>query len=210
MTKPFFKPVLREAAIIAFAGAILAFAANALSPRGVTLGRTYLADKRPTSKPVSSNPGAASTTTLTEEQATALHLKEKGLQTMDTRQVQALTKDIRYREGSVILIDVRNIPHYEEGHIPGAYNYDFYYHRDDQVGQIVPTCQNAQQIIVYCNGGKCDASEEASLFLRDSINIPGQKLYVYTGGFADWEARGLPIETGPQNSGKLKDATHAR
>jgi rhodanese-related sulfurtransferase len=145
---------------------------------------------------------------LTEEQATVLHLKQVGLQTMDTPQVQALTKDLRFREGLVILIDVRRDDHYDEGHIPGAYHFDFDYHID-QVPQVVPACQNAQQIVVYCNGGKCDTSETAALFLRDTIKIPADKLYVYTGGITDWEAKGLPVETGAQNSGKLKDSAHA-
>ena len=214
MAKPFVKPVLREAAIVALAGAVLAFAANALSPKGLDLRRTYLADKTETPTPADpkaglvTKPGASAAPS--EEAATAAHLHEKGLQTMDTPQVQALSHDTRFREGSVIFLDVRSDDHYEEGHIPGAYNYDFYYRRDQQVGQVAPLCQNAQQIIVYCNGGKCDTSESAALFLRDDIKIPAEKLYVYTGGITDWEARGLPVEIGVQNSGKLKDAAYAR
>jgi rhodanese-related sulfurtransferase len=211
MAKRLLKPVLREAVIIALAGAILAFAANALSPKGVDLRRTYVTERAESPGATNPNLGSnqASIPPLTEEEITVAHLKGRGLQTMDTPQVQALTKDARFRDGSVILIDVRTDEHYEEGHIPGAYHFDFEYHLD-QVAQIVPTCQTAQQVIVYCNGGKCDTSESAALFLRDSINIPAQKLYVYTGGIKDWEAKGLPIETGPQNSGKLKDSTHAR
>jgi rhodanese-related sulfurtransferase len=211
MAKRFLKPVLREAVIIAVAGAVLAFAANALSPKGVDLRRTYLTDKPEPSKSSASNTSSVlpSIPALSEEELTVAHLKEKGLQTMDTRQVQALTKDARFREGSVILIDVRSETHYQEGHIPGASNFDFYYHMD-QIAQVAPACQSAQQVVVYCNGGKCDTSESAALFLRDTIKIPGEKLYVYTGGIADWEAKGLAIETGAQNSGKLKDSTYAR
>jgi rhodanese-related sulfurtransferase len=211
MAKRFLKPVLREAVIVALAGTVLAFAANALSPKGIDLRRTYLADKRESPAPTNPKPRSiqASNAVPIEEDLTVAHLKEKGLQTMDTPQVQTLTKDVRCREGSVILIDVRSETHYQEGHIPGASNFDFYYHLD-QVAQVVPACQTAQQVIVYCNGGKCDTSEAAALFLRDTINIPGQKLYVYTGGIADWEAKGLPVEIGPQNSGKLKDSAHAR
>src|SRR5689334_17016955 len=112
MAKRFFKPVLREAVIVALAGAIIAFAANALSPKGIDLRRTYVTERPESPRPA--NPKADLIPALTEEEITAAHLKAKGLQTMDTPQVQALTKDIRFREGSVILIDVRRDEHYEE------------------------------------------------------------------------------------------------
>jgi rhodanese-related sulfurtransferase len=189
----------------------LAFAANALSPKGLELRRAYLAPKR--DNPTPSNSTGSSTNksapAASEEELTVAHLKQEGLQTMDTPQVQALSKDIRFRQQQVILIDVRSDDHYEEGHIPGAFHFDFYYHKE-QIAQVVPLCQSAQQVIVYCNGGKCDTSEAAALFLRDDVKLPTEKLYVYVGGMADWEARGLPVVVGSQNSGKLKDSAHAR
>jgi rhodanese-related sulfurtransferase len=211
MAKRFFKPVLREAVVIALLGAVLAFAANALSPKGLDLHRAYLAPKQDNQPPdtsigSSTNKGAPA---LTEEQHTIAHLQQEGLQTMDTPKVEALSRDVRFQQQQVILIDVRDDNHYDEGHIPGAFHFDFYYHKE-QIAQVVPVCQSAQQVIVYCNGGKCDTSEAAALFLRDEVKIPAEKLYVYVGGMADWEARGLPVETGSQNSGKLKDPAHAR
>jgi hypothetical protein len=59
-------------------------------------------------------------------------------------------------------------------------------------------------------GGKCDASEQASLMLRDSAGIAGNKLFVYTGGMTEWKEKNLPIETGSRNSGKLMDGSHGK
>ena len=70
-------------------------------------------------------------------------------------------------------------------------------------GDVLPVCQKAEQIVVYCNGGDCDDSETAALLLRD-VGIPNQKLFVYGGGMAEWITNSLPVETGARNSGNLR------
>jgi 3-mercaptopyruvate sulfurtransferase SseA len=71
------------------------------------------------------------------------------------------------------------------------------------MSQVIAACQPAQEIIVYCGGGKCDLSENAALMLRDNAGIPAAKLFVYTGGMTEWKDKSFPVETGDQNSGKL-------
>ena len=92
--------------------------------------------------------------------------------------------------------------HYQQGHIPGAYEFDPY-RPEKYFGDVLPVCQKAEQIVVYCNGGDCDDSESAALLLRD-VGIPNQKLFVYGGGMAEWITNSLPVETGARNSGNLR------
>ena len=213
MVKPSAKSVFREGIIIALVGAVLAFAANALSPKGLNLKRNYFpGDDLATASP---SPSGNQTTTngltnvpVTEENIVA-RLKAKGLQPLGTSEVKKLFDDIRYQQSSLIFIDVRSDHEYEEGHIPGAHHFDYYYPQND-VGPVVAACQPAEQIVVYCGGGKCDASEQATLMLRDNAGIAANKLFLYTGGMTEWKEKNFPVETGPRNSGKLMDSSHGK
>src|SRR5262249_39257581 len=116
-------------------------------------------------------------------------LKEKGLQVVDCKQAQELFNDPRFAQGAVIFIDARNDETYQQGHIPGAWQFDRY-HPENYLAAVLPVCQLAQQVVVYCAGGDCEDSEFAALFLRDSAQVPGGKLLVFTGGWTEWTARG--------------------
>jgi len=96
-------------------------------------------------------------------------------------------------QGLVIFIDARSPEHYQGGHIPGAYAFD-YYHYDDYLATVVPACQNAQQVVIYCAGGKCDDSRLAANFLGGIM--PREKLMVYGGGITEWVEKGWPVEKG--------------
>jgi 3-mercaptopyruvate sulfurtransferase SseA len=72
---------------------------------------------------------------------------------------------------------------------------------------VLQVCLTAQQIVFYCNGGDCDDSEHAAIYLRDSIHIPKEKVFVYGGGMNEWTTNGLPIELGSRNSGQFTNVT---
>lgn len=195
------KPILTEALVIAGVGAVLAFGANALSPHGIDLRRNYFpADSEPASGASSSQPAVSNA--VPAEENVLERLKQKGLQPIDSTTARHNFDDPRRLEGQIIFIDVRSDHEYQEGHIPGAYHFDFYY-PGNSMGQVIAACQPAQEIIIYCGGGKCDLSENAALMLRDNAGIPPAKLFVYTGGMTEWKEKSFPVETGVQNSGKL-------
>ena len=52
--------------------------------------------------------------------------------------------------GSIILLDIRNILEFEEGHLLGALNIPLG-ELENKVGLLIPN--RGQTIIVYCNGG---------------------------------------------------------
>jgi len=191
-----------EALLVAAAGIVLAFGANLVSPRGLALTRNYF--PAGISRPVPAARDVANTNAPapSSAQLLAARLKEQGLQTVDGRQAAQLFHDPRFQQGGIEFIDARDEQQYRQGHIPGACEFDPYY-PEKQLATVLPICQAAEQIVVYCNGGDCDDSESAAITLRD-VGIANRKLFVYTGGLPEWITNGLPVEIGGRNSGNLR------
>ena len=206
-----FGKILSEAVVAAVVGAILALAANQISPKRLNLARNYFPEVKPVSLPTQTTTNTTQTATGTNETATPseaespiARLKAKGLQVVDFEQVKKLLRDPGFQNGSIIFIDARE-DEYQAGHIPGAYHLD-YYHPDRYLPAVLPVCQNASRIVVYCSGGDCEDSELTALMLRDG-GVPNEKLFVYSGGMTEWDEKKEPIETGERNSGKMLPAT---
>jgi rhodanese-related sulfurtransferase len=207
--RPVVKWVLLEAVLVAVVGAVLALAANQISPRGLVLTRNYFPGGTGrllpgTSRaPISPNASGTNSSAMDSAQLLAVELKEKGLQLIDRIQAAQLLQDPRLKSNLVVFVDARDEQRYREGHIPGAYEFDPY-RPEKYFDAVLPVCKAAEQIVVYCNGGDCDDSETAAILLRD-IGIANQKLLVYGGGISEWTTNGLPVETGERNSGNLRN-----
>jgi len=124
----------------------------------------------------------------------------------DGEQALSLFHDARYEQGLIIFVDARNDDHYRQGHIPGAYQFDHMY-PEKYLGAVLPACNTAQQVVVYCDGGDCELSEFAAEFLRGSAGVANDKLFVYSGGLKEWERRHLPLEIGERKSGQFRTAS---
>ena len=190
---------------MAVVGAALAFAANALSPRGLELSKNYF----PGTSLTSPGPSAGSNVTAAAAARTnsplellSARLRAEGLQLADSNQVTQFFRDPRREQDEIIFIDARDDEHYRAGHIPGAYLFDRF-QKENYITNVLQVCLTAQQIVFYCNGGECDDSEHAAIMLRDSIRIPKEKVFVYGGGITEWATNGFPIELGTRNSGQL-------
>ena len=194
--------VLLEALFVAVVGAAFAFGANLISPRGLVLTRNYFPAGINRPVPAARDVANTNSPALSPAQLLAVRLKEQGLQSVDGRQAAQLFHDPRFQQGSIAFIDARDEPHYREGHIPGACEFDPY-HPEKYFATVLPVCQAAEQIVLYCNGGDCDDSESAAILLRD-VGIANQKLFVFTGGITEWTTNGLPVEIGGRNSGNLR------
>ncbi len=202
------KCVLQETAFVVVIGACFAFAANRVSPLGLTLTRNYFPEGTgrlvPAMPPAALPHNAAGTNSMAFDSAQLLaaELKGKGLQLIDRRQALQFFHDPRFQQNIVVFVDARDEQHYREEHIPGAYEFDPY-RPEKYFDAVLPVCKAAEQIVVYCNGGDCDDSETAALLLRD-VGIANQKLLVYGGGITEWTTNGLPVEIGGRNSGNLR------
>lgn len=192
---------IKESLALALAGIVFALVANALSPRGLSLARDYFPGaSRPVIERAAKIPAPTKGATLeTTHDALLTRLKEQGLQSAQSNQVMALFRDPRYEQELVIFVDARSPEEYEAGHIPGAYLFDRY-HPEKYFAGLLPVCQTASEIVVYCGGGDCEDSEFTAITLKNA-GIPSTNLLVYAGGFHEWTTNGGPIEAGERKSG---------
>ncbi len=147
---------------------------------------------------------ATTTNTPAPAELLAARLKAKGLQLLASDQVTQLSYDLRYEHGLIVFVDARDDRHYQDGHIPGAWQFD-HYRAENYLANVLPVCLAAEQIVVYCQGGDCEDSEFAALTLS-SVGIAKEKLFVYGGGMTEWMTNGLPVELGARKSGNLRPA----
>jgi len=204
------RQVLQEALVITVAGLAFAAAANRLSPRGLVLSRDYFPSAPQPALAASPAAGRSQTPKGTNQgpaatlEALAARLQLKGLRLAGSNEVWRLFRDPRFAQELVVFVDVRSDREYQEGHVPGAYQFDRY-HPENYLPAVLPACETAEQIVVYCHGGDCEDSEFAANTLGDA-GIPRANLLVYGGGFVEWAANGLPLEIGPRLSGVLRQA----
>ena len=88
---------------------------------------------------------------------------------------------------SVILIDVRDEPDYEEEHLPNAVSLPRGYIELD-IDDVAP--EEDTHIVTYCGGGT-----RATLSAHTLKNMGYQNVSVLTGGFRGWKAAGLETES---------------
>ena len=199
---------LTEAFLIVVFGFPIGLAINAISPKGITLQRNYfpeLAVNAPTTdtQEAKGEEGVSRSGDDSEpsSETVADRLAAKGLQLATHDQVVDLFQDPRYEQGLLVFVDARNDAHFQEGHIPSAYQFD-HYRMDEYLAEVLPMCEIAEQVVVYCTGGNCEDSEFAAIDLVE-LGVPSEKIAVYGGGIAEWKDQGMPIEQGPRLSGNI-------
>ena len=95
-----------------------------------------------------------------------------------------------WSERQAVFIDSRSLEEYHRGHIPGAISIPL---EDVKSGgeDLLARIPEALEIIVYCEGGDC----QASLNLARWLESRGFKnLRVFSGGWTEWTQAGLPVE----------------
>jgi len=197
--------VVLEAVVVVLAAAALAFAANEVSPRGLKLARNYfpggtnqrIAPLQNSLPPVA----AANTNQGPPLDVVDQRLKDKGLHPVSRAKTVDFFHDVRFQEGLIVFVDARSQEHFDDGHIPGAYELDPY-HPEQQLPGVLTVCQAADQVVVYCTGGDCEDADSTAILLRDA-GVPNEKLLVYGGGFTNWADGHLPVEQGARNSGNI-------
>lgn len=203
-----------EASVVTAVGLALALLANQLSPRGLSLGRDYFpaapaTSTAPTPAVAASTNAAAPGLASSASPSTTTHkdvrarIEARGFRFLESAEVRQLHADPRREQELVVFVDARNDAHYLEGHILGAYQFDHYYPAT-HLPVVLPVCQQAELVVVYCSGGDCEDSEFAAVALKEA-GIPAERLGVYGGGMADWLANHQPVEVGPRGSGQVKE-----
>lgn len=191
-----FKAVVLEALVLAVAGLLVALAANALSPRGLRITRNYF----PSGAIARTNAGPSHTVSANPADAVIARLRQRGLKVVASNEVAQLFRDPAYEQGLIAFVDARNDHAYQSGHIPGAWQLD-YYRPENYLPTVMSMCLGAQKIVVYCTGGACEDSELTVAMLQHA-GIPPDNLFVYVGGITEW-TNAMPFEIGARGSGQI-------
>jgi len=193
------KSIFLEGMLVAILGGVLALAANALSPQGLSLRRNYFPSVLPINSALTNSANATPGSTANPVKD---RLVSKGLQYAEADIVKAAFDSPATQQGQIVFVDARDDDHYAAGHIPGAWQLN-YYHPEKHLADVLPACLAALQIFIYCNGGECEDSEFTALLLRNG-GIPAEKLFVFGGGITEWTQRHWPVESGARQSGSIK------
>jgi rhodanese-related sulfurtransferase len=97
------------------------------------------------------------------------------------------------KKANYVLLDVRGVSYYEEGHLPGAIvlpNYRFAKYKDR-----LPKDKNTL-IITYCNGYTCSMSPNFYRVLTEGYGYKNVKMFA--SGFPAWRTTGQPVHTEPE------------
>jgi rhodanese-related sulfurtransferase len=216
--------LLTEAVLVLVAGMLLAWAGNALSPRGLKVDRDYFPREvspppggpAPSATGTSGAAGATGAASATGEpavdaggdaadpaqRAAIVRLQARGLVPMSFGEARATFEDPLCAAGAFLFLDARAEGEHALGHIPGAYVFD-HYHLERYLAGIMALVPGAMRMVVYCSGGDCEDSEFAAATLAGLLPDPSI-LRVYVGGITEWERHGMPVETGARGSGALR------
>lgn len=89
-------------------------------------------------------------------------------------------------KGDAKIIDVLGEESYRKAHIKSAISVPLDVLENDYWKKI----PRGQRVIVYCKSYTCNASRNATLFLRSK----GIDAFAYDGGISEWTSLGLPTE----------------
>jgi rhodanese-related sulfurtransferase len=93
-----------------------------------------------------------------------------------------------------LILDARPSSFFIHGHVPGALNLarDDFAHDYRRLSGILKAAGN-KPIIVYCSGGAC---HDSRLVANALLTLGFDNVSVFTGGWEEWSAAGLPASTG--------------
>jgi uncharacterized membrane protein YphA (DoxX/SURF4 family) len=110
-----------------------------------------------------------------------------------------LKKALMLYEQKTQFIDARTPDMFSDGHIPGAYNLD-YYDIDKRFGDFSAAFDRSMPMVVYCQGISGPHNEdtcETSRLLAELLTTRGYKhIVLFEQGYAFWETAKNPIDHG--------------
>ena len=176
------KKTLVEFVIVGAIGVALGFCVNGLRASEFIILRKNYFDMGSQPEPVS-------------DSAMRRHPKHK-FQTITFDDVLETFNDGGMVDGTCVFVDARNDQLYQEGHIPGALQAD-HWRLDEYIEAVLDAADMAEKVIVYCNGGDC---EDSIFMCQDLIefDVSSDRLFLYEGGWNEWELNGQPVATGAQ------------
>ena len=111
------------------------------------------------------------------------YLEDRGsMRVVDAEELLGLLRD-----EDVVVLDVRPREEYRAGHVAGARSVPV-----EKIGERLREIPEGKMVVAYCRGPYCVFSDDAVRLLR----ARGYEARVFTQGFPEWRAAGMPVETG--------------
>ena len=117
-----------------------------------------------------------------DELAAAYLGDRSGLETVSREQLAE-----RLHKGDVVVLDVRPVPEYAAGHVPGAINVP-----PGDLDRRLDELPDGKPVIAYCRGPYCVYADEAVRALA----ARGRPALRLVDGLPEWAAAGLPVAAG--------------
>ncbi len=101
-------------------------------------------------------------------------------------QDEVTASEVRALGDKVLWVDARPRAKFEAEHLPGAVSLN-----EDEWDRLVPTFLDAWEpektVVVYCDGGSCDASHAVARTLREDLKL--ENVRVLKGGMKAWSEK---------------------
>ena len=112
---------------------------------------------------------------------------ENGVHVIDLAMAKRL-----FNKKAAVFVDARSSWPYQLGHVPGALHVP---------PSAVPTAFDAELadlskdtvLVVYCSGATCNLGSKLAQKLAEEMGF--SRIYVFAGGFPQWEEAGYPVES---------------
>ncbi len=87
---------------------------------------------------------------------------------------------------NAVFVDARLRDRFEAGHIEGAFllNHEEW---DALVPKFLDAWDPDKKVVVYCDGGGCDAARSIAKRMREKLQIPN--IYILKGGWPEWQSQ---------------------
>ncbi len=92
-----------------------------------------------------------------------------------------------------VFVDARSQDHYDDLRIKDAIHI-YLPQVNDMSEEVRASLNEADFIVVYCNGGDCEDSITLAENLVNDQSIPYEKVWVFEGGIKEWKEHKLPME----------------
>ena len=91
-------------------------------------------------------------------------------------------------DNGVVFVDARDDEYFADGHIQNAWNSGFFM---ELMFKLDSLQSRDDGVVLYCSDDDCGSSEELA---NDLYNEGFTKLFVFEGGWLEWNESGYPVE----------------
>lgn len=92
----------------------------------------------------------------------------------------------KMQEGDMVLLDVRTVEEFAEGHLEGAQQYDYY--ETESFKSMLEGLDKSKTYLIYCRSGSRSGNTMSMM-----QNMGFTSVYNLDGGILAWRAAGMPV-----------------